>query len=295
MANINKCCGGRREYRATVQEMEAFDKIYFMMCKIVDDYCSENFCTPKTMGKDLDEQYDTIRNLQSEPTRVKKLVVTKKQVKMNAKGKIQCKIQGKEKVKKRDRKQVEMSRSEKINLLLQPVNNVSCQLVAPIVIEEQEQEQEEMDPDQKKLLLQKQREIIQRELQEKLLKQKQDREKYEQDIKEKQRKEMEEKLQREKQRKEMEEKKVNTNPTKTALCDSVISGKNCRHGSRCKFAHKFEEICKIPCKNITNCWHVKSKGNGLYENSSERICKFWHLNETINSYFTRQGVIKNKR
>ena len=314
----------KKQYKiATIEEMNAFDNMYFAMCNIVDSYCDENSCKPEDIGSNLEEQYNFAITGTRRP-KIQRNVVFKS--KKSKKPEPICNKQGKLQGKSHQNRNIQLKAAAKIAkpktrtietiTLFNDKVKISCQLVPQIVIDDEEEEI--MEIEQENLLKQKQEQMRQ-EREEKERKEKQEKERLEkerqeqmrqekeriekerderiekerQEREEKERKEKEEKQRQEKERKEKEEKvrKENFKKTsKTALCKSVVSGTQCPHGSRCNYAHKFEDVAKIQCKNITNCWHVEHKGDGQYQNVSERICKFWHQNETVYSYFKRQGV-----
>jgi len=76
----------------------------------------------------------------------------------------------------------------------------------------------------------------------------------------------------------------------TKLCDSVTSGKPCRHGERCRFAHSIEQLTVSPCFFKEKCRHVK-KVDGLIHNiDGKPCCKHIHPCETKEHFLQRTGV-----
>jgi len=51
---------------------------------------------------------------------------------------------------------------------------------------------------------------------------------------------------------------VNTENTKTKMCDSVIKGIPCRHGKYCRFAHDKKELVRRKCRYGDNCYNVST-------------------------------------
>jgi hypothetical protein len=63
----------------------------------------------------------------------------------------------------------------------------------------------------------------------------------------------------------------------TKMCNSVVSGKACVHGTRCRFAHSVDQLQKIICRFGDRCRNGKS-------------CPYWHQDESSVSYATRLGL-----
>jgi len=86
--------------------------------------------------------------------------------------------------------------------------------------------------------------------------------------------------------------------TYTRMCTSVGSGKTCPHGSKCRFAHSFEQLNKKRCafSNIEGhaCRYAIATGKGTYKNkpgqTTGKICQCWHQDETEASYAARMGI-----
>ena len=76
---------------------------------------------------------------------------------------------------------------------------------------------------------------------------------------------------------------------KTRMCRSVETGENCPHGESCRFAHDSHELRTASCQFGENCRFVKWQTNGYY-NTSARICKFLHPEETKQGYCTRVKI-----
>lgn len=79
--------------------------------------------------------------------------------------------------------------------------------------------------------------------------------------------------------------------TNTRMCSSVVSGKQCPHGSKCRFAHKTSDLQQKPCKYGSECRFVHVKQGKVLnkENSQGRVCQYWH-NETVEMYLARMGI-----
>jgi hypothetical protein len=82
-------------------------------------------------------------------------------------------------------------------------------------------------------------------------------------------------------------------PLKTILCKSVLEGKDCRYGSRCSFAHSVKELAQKPCSYGDKCCWVCCNENS-YNNSKpeQRICNYFHPNETGDNYIARMRKIQ---
>ena len=63
--------------------------------------------------------------------------------------------------------------------------------------------------------------------------------------------------------------------TKTRVCESVTSGKTCRHGDKCRFAHVKEELVVKKCDFASNC--------------NNNNCQFKHDNESDNDFYSKVG------
>ena len=76
----------------------------------------------------------------------------------------------------------------------------------------------------------------------------------------------------------------------TKLCDSVTSGKPCRHGNQCRFAHSIDQLTVSLCFFKENCRHVK-KVDGLFTNiDGKPCCSHIHPGETKDHFLKRNGV-----
>ncbi len=87
-----------------------------------------------------------------------------------------------------------------------------------------------------------------------------------------------------------EDDSQNEKRTKTKLCDSLLSGNHCRHGSKCRFAHSVEELSVPNCNHGENCLFVKIE-NGLFYNSEGKFCKCIHPNETRANFLARNEIV----
>ena len=77
--------------------------------------------------------------------------------------------------------------------------------------------------------------------------------------------------------------------TKTRMCNSVGSGKPCRHGSRCRYAHSTDELRVGECFFKDACRHVRKTATG-YSNCRHRRCSFLHPGESMQCYCGRLGL-----
>lgn len=77
----------------------------------------------------------------------------------------------------------------------------------------------------------------------------------------------------------------------TRLCNSVLDGSNCNHGIRCRFAHSIHQLVRKDCVFGVSCKYVCREVKGSYRNRhGEKVCTFWHPEETDTSYGARMGV-----
>ena len=76
---------------------------------------------------------------------------------------------------------------------------------------------------------------------------------------------------------------------KTRMCRSVETGENCPHGESCRFAHDSHELRTAPCQFGENCRFVRWQTN-CYYNTSTKICKFLHPEETKQGYCVRVKI-----
>ena len=77
--------------------------------------------------------------------------------------------------------------------------------------------------------------------------------------------------------------------TKTRMCNSVGSGKPCRHGSRCRYAHSVDELKVGQCFFKDACRHVHKTATG-YSNHRHKCCSFIHPGESMKNYCSRLGL-----
>jgi len=88
---------------------------------------------------------------------------------------------------------------------------------------------------------------------------------------------------------------------KTKMCKSVGSGKPCRYGDKCKFAHSTEELKTKECIFGDKCKFVIKTKNGNFVNRKEfrqndgskkkcRVCSCKHPGETDANLFARTGI-----
>jgi len=76
----------------------------------------------------------------------------------------------------------------------------------------------------------------------------------------------------------------------TKMCKSVFSGKKCSFGDKCTFAHSISQLRVRECK-FEKCIHVTFSGTeDVYKNVGDKICEFWHKNETPVSYSRRLSI-----
>ena len=84
-----------------------------------------------------------------------------------------------------------------------------------------------------------------------------------------------------------DENKIAIKKKCTKMCESIVNGIPCRHGTNCRFAHSRDELVIGECFFGTLCKYTKHQGCGIYKNISSYICLFKHPGETKNSYNTR--------
>lgn len=75
----------------------------------------------------------------------------------------------------------------------------------------------------------------------------------------------------------------------TKMCKSVIKGEKCSFGAKCAFAHGINQLRRKEC-SFPNCYNVRCLGNGVYTNSGNKVCDFWHKGETHSSYAKRLQI-----
>lgn len=86
-----------------------------------------------------------------------------------------------------------------------------------------------------------------------------------------------------------ESKNDHKGPHKTVMCKFAMQGGVCRHGDKCRFAHKLEELNKSTCHFGLGCKLVH-KVNDEYVQSGSKTCTFWHPNESLISYAKRLNI-----
>lgn len=87
------------------------------------------------------------------------------------------------------------------------------------------------------------------------------------------------------------EKPAQQENVKTVMCKSVAEGRKCTYGSKCRFAHSFDEMRKSPCKFGDECMFVCCVGESVYKNKgSQKVCAYWHCEESAESYAARLGL-----
>lgn len=75
----------------------------------------------------------------------------------------------------------------------------------------------------------------------------------------------------------------------TKMCKSVMKGDKCSFGAKCSFAHSINQLRRKECL-YPNCYNVKPLGNGVYINGGNKMCEFWHKDETQFSYSKRLRI-----
>ena len=85
-----------------------------------------------------------------------------------------------------------------------------------------------------------------------------------------------------------DEKKMRDTLSLTKMCNSVGSGKPCRHGD-CRFAHDIKELKIGACFFGDRCHHVCIR-NGKYENIGNKNCRNMHPNETEYDFNLRTQI-----
>jgi hypothetical protein len=75
----------------------------------------------------------------------------------------------------------------------------------------------------------------------------------------------------------------------TKMCKSVMKGDNCSFGQKCSFAHSINQLRRKECL-YPNCYNVKPLGNGVFINAGNKMCEFWHKDETQASYAKRLKI-----
>ncbi len=75
----------------------------------------------------------------------------------------------------------------------------------------------------------------------------------------------------------------------TKMCKSVMKGDKCSFGPKCSFAHSINQLRRKECL-YPNCYNVKPLGNGVFINAGNKMCEFWHKDETQFSYSKRLRI-----
>ena len=78
----------------------------------------------------------------------------------------------------------------------------------------------------------------------------------------------------------------------TMLCKSITNsglGK-CPHGAKCRFAHGVEQLVQTECAFGLKCRFAKQVNPGVFCNNQNKLCTYWHPEETVNSYSVRIGL-----
>lgn len=81
----------------------------------------------------------------------------------------------------------------------------------------------------------------------------------------------------------------------TLFCNGIFGEKGyCRHGAECRFAHSWDQLAKKECSFECDCRYTKHQSGGVYRNvtnpkNPDKICTFWHPDETNASWFARMG------
>jgi len=75
----------------------------------------------------------------------------------------------------------------------------------------------------------------------------------------------------------------------TKMCKSVMKGDKCSFGPKCSFAHSINQLRRKECL-YPNCYNVKPLGNGVFINAGNKMCEFWHKDETQFSYAKRLRI-----
>lgn len=91
-----------------------------------------------------------------------------------------------------------------------------------------------------------------------------------------------------------DKEKQRTLLAKTKMCRSITDGVPCPHtsnGKVCRFAHSIDELAKSECFFGTKCRFTRLvDGVVMNNNKADKVCQFWHPNETDESYGKRLGI-----
>jgi len=78
----------------------------------------------------------------------------------------------------------------------------------------------------------------------------------------------------------------------TMMCKSITNpalGK-CPHGAKCRFAHRLDQLVQTECAFGLKCRFTKQVKPGVFCNHQNKVCTYWHPEETVNSYAVRIGL-----
>jgi hypothetical protein len=75
----------------------------------------------------------------------------------------------------------------------------------------------------------------------------------------------------------------------TKMCKSVMKGDKCSFGPKCSFAHSINQLRRKECL-YPNCYNVKALHHGVFINTGNKMCEFWHKDETQASYAKRLRI-----
>jgi hypothetical protein len=82
--------------------------------------------------------------------------------------------------------------------------------------------------------------------------------------------------------------------TRTKMCKYIKAEVACPHGAGCRFAHSADELEVAECA-FGNVCKLTRLVNGVYVNGNRRrICKFKHVGETKEAFFTRTKMTPKK-
>jgi hypothetical protein len=75
----------------------------------------------------------------------------------------------------------------------------------------------------------------------------------------------------------------------TRMCKSFEQGNICSYGTRCQFAHSFEQLSCRDCSFGDRCCfiHVSTSGRVSNQYEADRICSFKHPSESKEQFFQR--------
>ena len=84
-------------------------------------------------------------------------------------------------------------------------------------------------------------------------------------------------------------KKIQETKRYTKMCNSIVTGKKCRHGKNCRFAHSKDQLQISECYFKNSCRFV-TKQNGVWVSTGKKVCQHIHPSETKGMYLTRLGI-----